>query len=82
MTNERIDELIESLNWLLIDLRRAGCHLVCLVAAPEHNGCGFHSWRGGNTAILYSLVQITEEELHDELMSIVRGETDDDTYSK
>jgi hypothetical protein len=75
--NEHVTELIETLDALLTDLRRAGCHLVCLLAAPEPNGCGFHSWRGGNTAILYSLVQITEEELHDELMSIVRGDSDD-----
>jgi hypothetical protein len=77
MMNEHITELIETLDALLTDLRRAGCHLVCLLSAPEPNGCGFHSWRGGNPAILYSLVQITEEELHDELMSIVRGEQDD-----
>jgi hypothetical protein len=77
MMNEHVGELIESLDALLSDLRRAGCHLVCLLAAPESDGCGFHSWRGGNTAILYSLVQITEEELHDELMSIVRGDSDD-----
>jgi len=75
--NEHIDELIETLDALLTDLRRAGCHLVCVLAAPEPGGCGFHSWRGGNTAILYSLVEITEEELHEELMSIVRGEQDD-----
>jgi hypothetical protein len=75
--NEHITELIETLDALLSDLRRAGCHLVCLLAAPEPDGCGFHSWRGGNPAILYSIVGITEEELHDELMSIVRGGDDD-----
>ena len=77
--NEHVAELIETLDALLTDLRRAGCHLVCVVATPESDGCGIHSWRGGNPAILYSLVQLTEDELHDELVSIVRGETDDDT---
>jgi len=74
--NEHVNELLESLDALLADLRRAGCHLVCVLVEPG-DAVGFHSWRGGNPAILYSLVQIAEEELHDELMSIVRGEQDD-----
>ena len=75
--NEHITELVETLDALLSDLRRAGCHLVCVVATPEPDGCGIHLWRGGNPAILYSILEIIVDELHDQLVALVRGENDD-----
>jgi hypothetical protein len=75
--NEHVGELIESLDALLADLRRAGCHLVCVLAAPESDGCGFHSWRGGNSALLYGLLQAVEQDVYDDLLDTVRGGDDD-----
>jgi hypothetical protein len=76
MTNERIDELIESLNSLLIDLRRAGCHLVTVLVEPGDT-VGFHSWYGGNPAMLYGLLQAVEQQVYDSLIDAVRGDSDD-----
>ena len=76
MTNERIDELIESLDSLLMDLRRAGCHLVCVLVEPG-DSVGFHSWYGGNPALLYGLMQAVEQQVYDTLIDTVRGEQDD-----
>jgi len=71
--NERITELIESLDALLTDLRRAGCHVVCVLAAPQLNGCGIYSWRSGNLALLYGLLQAVEQDVYDNLIDSVRG---------
>jgi len=76
--NEHIAELIESLDALLYDLRRAGCHLVTVLVEPGDT-VGFHSWYGGNPAMLYGLLQAVEQQVYDSLIDAVRGETDDDT---
>jgi hypothetical protein len=76
--NERIGELIESLDSLLIDLRRAGCHLVCVLVEPR-DMVGFHSWYGGNPALLYGLLQGVEQQVYDSLIDAVSGEVEDDT---
>ena len=74
--NEHITELIESLDALLTDLRRAGCHLVCVVVEPG-DSVGFHSWYGGNPALLYGLMQAVEQQVYDTLIDTVRGDSDD-----
>jgi len=74
--NEHITELIESLDALLSDLRRAGCHLVCVLVEPG-DSVGFHSWYGGNPALLYGLMQAVEQQVYDTLIDTVRGEQDD-----
>jgi hypothetical protein len=76
--NEHIAELIETLDALLMDLRRAGCHLVTVLVEPGDT-VGFHSWYGGNPAMLYGLLQAVEQQVYDTLIDTVRGETDDDT---
>jgi len=74
--NEHITELIESLDALLSDLRRAGCHLVCVLVEPG-DSVGFHSWYGGNPALLYGLMQAVEQQVYDTLIDTVRGDSDD-----
>ena len=74
--NEHVTELLESLDALLADLRRAGCHLVCVVVEPG-DSVGFHSWYGGNPALLYGLMQAVEQQVYDTLIDTVRGEQDD-----
>jgi hypothetical protein len=74
--NEHITELIETLDALLTDLRRAGCHLVCVMVEPG-DSVGFHSWYGGNPALLYGLMQAVEQQVYDTLIDTVRGEQDD-----
>ena len=76
--NEHIAELIETLDALLMDLRRAGCHLVTVLVEPGDT-VGYHSWYGGNPAMLYGLLQAVEQQVYDTLIDTVRGETDDDT---
>ena len=76
--NTRVQELIETLDALLSDLRCAGCHLVAVLVAPGDT-VGFHSWYGGNPAMLYGLLQAVEQQVYDSLIDAVRGETDDDT---
>jgi hypothetical protein len=78
MMNEHVGELIESLDALLSDLRRAGCHLVTVLVEPGDT-VGYHSWYGGNPAMLYGLLQAVEQQVYDTLIDTVRGETDDDT---
>jgi len=78
MTNERIDELIETLDALLTDLRRAGCHLVCVMVEPGDDW-GYHSWYGGNPAMLYGLLQAVEQQVYDSLIDAVNGQTNDET---
>jgi len=74
--NEHITELIETLDALLTDLRRAGCHLVCVMVEPG-DSVGFHSWYGGNSAMLYGLLQAVEQQVYDSLIDAVRGDSDD-----
>ena len=76
MMNEHVGELIESLDALLSDLRRAGCHLVCVLVEPG-DSVGFHSWYGGNPAMLYGLLQAVEQQVYDSLIDAVRGDSDD-----
>jgi len=38
---------------------------------------GFHSWYGGNPALLYGLMQAVEQQVYDTLIDTVRGEQDD-----
>jgi hypothetical protein len=75
--NEHIAELIESLDALLSDLRRAGCHLVTVLVEPGDT-VGFHSWYGGNPAMLYGLLQAVEQQVYDSLIDAVSGEVEDD----
>jgi hypothetical protein len=76
MMNEHVTELIETLDALLDDLRRAGCHLVCVVVEPGDDW-GYHSWYGGNPAMLYGLLQAVEQQVYDTLIDTVRGDSDD-----
>jgi len=76
--NTRVTELIETLDALLTDLRQAGCHLVCVLVTPGDTE-GFHSWYGGNPAMLYGLLQAVEQQVYDTLIDAVLGETDDDS---
>ena len=74
--NEHVAELVETLDALLTDLRRVGCHLVTVLVEPGDT-LGFHSWCGGNPAMLYGLLQAVEQQVYDSLIDAVQGENDD-----
>jgi len=76
MMNEHITELIESLDALLSDLHTAGCQFVVVLMSPDDRA-GFHSWRSGNLALLYGLLQAVEQDVYDDLIDSVRGGGDD-----
>jgi hypothetical protein len=75
--NEHVTELIESMDALLHDLHTAGCQFVVVLMTPDDRA-GFHSWRSGNLALLYGLLQAVEQDVYDDLIDSVRGGGGDD----
>lgn len=63
--DERVDELIETLDALLSDLSRMGYHFVVVLTDPSVST--FQHWRTRNPIVNYGLTEIVASQIHEEL---------------
>ncbi|MEJ5251927.1 MAG: hypothetical protein WHX60_08575 [Armatimonadota bacterium] len=63
--DERVDELIETLDALLGDLAECGCHFVVSVVYPDLTGS--HYRRTRNVLVAYGLAEVAAAETHSAL---------------
>lgn len=66
--NERVDELIETLDAILADLAECGCHFVVSVVRPDLTGT--HYWRTRNVLVTYGLAELAAAETHAALVEV------------
>lgn len=66
--NERVDELIETLDALLGDLAECGCHFVVSVVRPDLTGT--HYWRTRKVLVAYGLAELAAAETHAALIGV------------
>ncbi len=72
MMDERLNELIESLDAILCDIAQAGCHFVVAVVRPDLTSS--RVWRTRNALVTYSLAEMLADETHNELVAGVGDE--------
>lgn len=63
--DERAEELIESLEALLVDLSTMGYHFVVVLTDPSV--AALHHWRTRNPIVNYGLTEIVASQIHEEL---------------